>query len=88
MGDHRRHGKILIADDVTTMMVGIDDVEDLLVCLPPDLLQPKSGVIWQHRRVDQDHAFAGDDKAYIGPVELGFNKDVRCDFLANDWTSF
>ena len=83
MGNDRRHGKILVADDVTAVVVGVDDVPYLLIGPLADLLKPDVRIIRQHRRVNEDYAFTGDDEAYIGAVEIGFNKDVGSD-LSND----
>lgn len=88
MGDDRRHGEILVADDVSTVMVSVDDIEDRLLGMSPDLLKPKTGIAGQHWRIDQDHACPGNDKAYIGSMEIGFHKNVGCDLSCDDETSF
>ena len=68
---------------MTAVVVGVDDVPYLLSGPLADLLKPDVRIIRQHRRVNEDYALSGDDKADIGAVELGFNKDVGSD-LSDD----
>jgi hypothetical protein len=64
---------------MSPVMIGIDDIDHLLACALANLFDPESGIVGQHRRINEHYALTRGNKAHIRSMEFGLDKDVRCD---------
>ena len=79
---HGRRQVKLIAQRMTPVMIGVDDIEDAgVVRCFGHMLTPGLRLRGDHGRVHQDNTLIRDDAADIGISITGFDKYARCNFL-------
>ncbi len=76
-----RCGEILIAQDMTTVMVGIYQIDNLLIGYFSDLLPPPAGLRGDHRAINEHNAFAGHHETDISSPHVRFCINILSELL-------